>query len=340
MEHPSNSAKFLTRLDVEEEEDDEHDTKEGVLLRYFLQEWELVKSIIGRIVANAGATDPSDANKIRSIIDKYQEQGHLLEPFLESIVNPLMSIVQSKSMQLTANIDGILDIIRPICIIIYSLVTTCGYKSVIRFFPHQVSDLEIAVTLLEKCHNRNPLTSLRQESTGEMETQCVTLLWLYILVLIPFDISSVDTSITNCSQLGVCEPSPLVLKLLKISKEHLSSAGPMRRFSALVLSRLLTRPDMPMVFARSLTLTPLPGIRSPLLSICSSTVPRGISHATTPLAASALDDIAPCQLQRSIPASNNLPVPDPSSNTRFQRAFWIFDLIKGVTVDCLMKGNG
>lgn len=248
MEIPGKSATLSTHLDPEE--DDEHDTKERVLLRYFLQEWALVKSILDRIVANDGATDPSDVNKIRSIIDKYQEQGQLLEPYLESIVNPLMFLVHSKSMQLRDETDEALDIIKPICVILYSLVTVCGYKSVIRFFPHQVSDFEIAVTLLEKCHNRNSLTSLRQESTGEMETKCVTLLWLYILVLIPFDISSVDISIANSNQFGGGEPSPLVLKILEISKDHLSSSGPMRRFSGLVLSRLLTRPDMPIAFVR------------------------------------------------------------------------------------------
>ncbi|XP_020583971.1 tubulin-folding cofactor D-like isoform X2 [Phalaenopsis equestris] len=246
METPESSATLSTHLDPEV--DDEHDTKERVLLRYFLQEWALVKSILDRIVANDGATNPSDVNKIRSIIDKYQEQGQLLEPYLESIVNPLMSLVHSKSMQLRDGTYEVLVTIKPICIIIYSLVTVCGYKHIIRFFPHQVSDFEIAATLLENCHNGNSLTSLRQESTGEMETKCVALLWLYILVLIPFDISSVDSSIANRNQLGVGEPSPLVLKILEISKDHLSSSGPMRRFAGLVLSRFLTRPDMSTAF--------------------------------------------------------------------------------------------
>ncbi|PKA48420.1 hypothetical protein AXF42_Ash020938 [Apostasia shenzhenica] len=247
MVEPSASAADSALLDPE---DDEHDSKETVLLRYFLREWELVKSIIDRIVSRDGATDPSDVSKIRSIMDKYQEQGQLLEPFLESIVTPLMLLVRSKSMFLRDGTDEVLDLIKPICLILYSLVTVCGYKSVIRFFPHHVSDLEIAVSLLEKCHGETSLSSLRQESTGEMETKCVTLLWLYILVLIPFDISSVDSSISSNIQLEQSEPPPMVLKILEISKDHLSSAGPMRRFSGLVLSRLLTRPDMPKAFVR------------------------------------------------------------------------------------------
>ncbi|KAE8653821.1 Tubulin-folding cofactor D [Hibiscus syriacus] len=199
-----------------DEEDDEHDSKERVLQRYFLQEWKLVKSLLDDIVSTGRVSDPSSVHKIRSIMDKYQEQGELLEPYLESLVSPLMFIIRSKTIELGIDSDEILQIIKPISIIIYTLVTVSGYKAVIKFFPHQVSDLELAVSLLEKCHNTASVTSLRQESTGEMEVKCVMLLWLSILVLVPFDISSVDTSIVN------------------------SGGG-----TGLVLSKLLTRPDMP-----------------------------------------------------------------------------------------------
>lgn len=183
-------------------------------------------------------------------MDKYQAQGELLEPYLESIVSPLMFIIRSKTIELGVVSGEILEVIKPLCIIIYTLVTVCGYKAVIKFFPHQVSDLELAVSLLEKCHDTNAVTSLRQESTGEMEAQCVILLWLSILVLVPFDISSVDTSIANSSYLGEFEPAPLVLRILGFSKNYLSNAGPMRTIAGLLLSRLLTRPDMPKAFIR------------------------------------------------------------------------------------------
>ncbi|PIN13927.1 hypothetical protein CDL12_13447 [Handroanthus impetiginosus] len=125
----------------------------------------------------------------------------------------------------------------------------CGYKSVSKFFPHQVSDLELAVSLLEKCHNMKAATSLGQESTGEMETKRIILLWLSILVLIPFDMSSVDTSIANSDYAGRDEPPPLVMRILEFCKDCLSNAGPMRTIAGLLLSRLLTRPDMFKAFA-------------------------------------------------------------------------------------------
>ncbi|KAJ0113303.1 hypothetical protein Patl1_00240 [Pistacia atlantica] len=231
------------------EEDDALDSKENVLQKYFLLEWKLVKSLLDDIVSNGRVSDPSSVHKIRSIMDKYQEQGQLLEPYLESIVSPLMFIVRSKTIELGVFSDEILEVIKPICIIIYSLVTVCGYKAVIKFFPHQVSDLELAVSLLEKCHDTTSVTSLRQESTGEMEAKCVILLWLSILVLVPFDISTVDTSIANNDDLGKNQPAPLVLRILGFCKDYLSNAGPMRTIAGLLLSKLLTRPDMPTAFA-------------------------------------------------------------------------------------------
>ncbi|KAL1546475.1 tubulin-folding cofactor D-like [Salvia divinorum] len=230
------------------EVEDEYDSKESVLQRYFLQEWKLVKSLLDNIVSARRVSDLSAVHKIRSILDKYQEQGQLLEPYLEIIISPLMDIVRSRAVELGTASNEIAEVIQPICIIIYSLVTVCGYKSIIRFFPHQVSDLELAVSLLEKCHATNSDTSLRQESTGAMETKCVVLLWLSILVLIPFDLSSVDTSMASSDYTGKDEPPPLVVRILEICKNYLSNAGPMRSIAGLLLSRLLTRPDMSMAF--------------------------------------------------------------------------------------------
>lgn len=233
---------------AETEDDDEYGAKECVLQKYFLLEWNLVKSLLDRIVSDGRVSDPSSAHKIRSIMEKYQEQGQLLEPYLENMVSPLMSIIRSKTVELGTDSGEVLEVIMPLCIIIYSLVTVCGYKAVIKFFPHQVSDLELAVSLLEKCHVTNSVSSLRQESTGEMEAKCVMLLWLSILVLVPFDISSVDSSIANSNNLNKLEPPPLVFRILSFSKDYLSNAGPMRPIAGLLLSKLLTRPDMPKAF--------------------------------------------------------------------------------------------
>ncbi|KAI3502416.1 hypothetical protein L1887_30478 [Cichorium endivia] len=60
----------------------------------------------------------------------------------------------------------------------------------------------------------------------------------------PFDISSVDTSIANTHSVDANATPPLVSRILEISKEYLSNAGPMQTIAGLLLSKLLTRPDM------------------------------------------------------------------------------------------------
>lgn len=62
------AASVADAVDLDPKEDDEHDSKEAVLLRYFLQEWELVKSLLDRIVAGGGVSSPTDVHKIRSIV--------------------------------------------------------------------------------------------------------------------------------------------------------------------------------------------------------------------------------------------------------------------------------
>ncbi|KAH9316180.1 hypothetical protein KI387_024807, partial [Taxus chinensis] len=221
-------------------------SKERVMRKSFVHEWKILEDLVNTTVRNGGAVELPAVKNAQSIMDKYQEQGQLLEPHLESIVSPLMNIIRAKTIELGFETDDIMELIKPLCIIIYTLVTVCGYKTIIKFFPHQVSDLELAVSLLEKCHGITMVSSsLRQESTGEMETKCTTLLWLSILVLIPFDMSSVDTALAgaeNCS--GKDAPPPLVERIMAVCKDYLSSPGPMRKMAGVLLSRLLTRPDM------------------------------------------------------------------------------------------------
>ncbi|KAJ3682191.1 hypothetical protein LUZ60_014764 [Juncus effusus] len=246
MENEAGSDRTVTS---DEAVDPELESKESALRRYFMTEWEDVKRIIAGIVSSNGVADPADVKKICYIMGKYQEEGQLLEPYIEAIITPLMSVVRSTSIRLLNQPDQLLDIIKPICIMIYSLVTVSGYKSVVRFFPHQVSDLELAVSLMEISHKipKSEQSTGNGNGSGEMETKCVVLLWLYVLVLIPFDISTVDSSIGFGADLDGGN-IPLVERILEMSKDYLANAGPMRSISGLLLARLLTRPDMSNTF--------------------------------------------------------------------------------------------
>ncbi|KAI5064124.1 hypothetical protein GOP47_0020794 [Adiantum capillus-veneris] len=224
------------------------------LKRSFVLEWKVLEALISAMVSGDGDVPMPEIKKAQLIMEKYQEQGQLLEPYLESMVCPLMEILRKQASANTGNPS--LGTMKKICSVIYTLVTVCGYKTVIKFFPHHVSDLEPAVELLQSCHSEIEETSiLREESTGQWETKCCLLLWLSILVLVPFDIASVDSSFTEIDLTVSRVVPPLVGKILTLCKDYLASPGPMREMAGVLLSRLLTRPDMPTALRDFMTWT-------------------------------------------------------------------------------------
>lgn len=57
------------------DDDDEYESKERVIQKYFLQEWKLVKSILDDIVSNGRVSDISSVHKIRSIVILFPENS-------------------------------------------------------------------------------------------------------------------------------------------------------------------------------------------------------------------------------------------------------------------------
>lgn len=180
-------------------------------------------------------------------VDKYQEQSHLLDQHLEAAINPVMKRVRTTlrtwhaarearaaSAENLAFADQVYTAheLHALFQFVYHLCKTRGYKHIIRLFPHEVADLEPAVQAL-----------VCQDSAdhGTWETRYVILLWLSILVLIPFDLRTVDSSIgTRHYAAG----SSLIDSIVSVCQSFLCEPGAVRDASAVCLSRLLTRPDM------------------------------------------------------------------------------------------------
>lgn len=60
-----------------------------------------------------------------------------------------------------------------------------GYKQVIKYFPHEVSDLERVVFLL----------LWQRDLSGSWKTKYIFLLWLSVIILVPFDLETIDSAI-------------------------------------------------------------------------------------------------------------------------------------------------
>ncbi|GAQ86916.1 Beta-tubulin folding cofactor D [Klebsormidium nitens] len=206
----------------------------------FVEETEQLSQLIGRITLANGATDVSNYLEVERIFEKYQEQPQLLDPHLEGIVVPIMLVIRARAAQ--APVDT--AIVKNLCRLIHTLSTIRGPKTVVKLFPHQASDLEPTVALLELIHQEKaPLSILKEESTGEWESRCTLLLWLSMLVLLPFDLASIDTALGEGAE-STAEGPPLVKKMVDICKEYLSSPGSVRDVASVLLARLLTRVDM------------------------------------------------------------------------------------------------
>lgn len=70
-----------------------------------------------------------------------------------------------------------------------------GIKAICKFFPNEAADLEPVVQLLGGL------------GPAQWEAQCVLLVWLYQLVLLPFHLALLDSSLSDAPPSSTCAPS-------------------------------------------------------------------------------------------------------------------------------------
>ena len=73
------------------------------------------------------------------------------------------------------------------------------------------------------------------------ETRYCLLLWLSMLSLVPFDLSTIDSSLSGSDSTA---DGGIVGSIIGLGTQYLGDPGPARESAAVCLSRLLTRPDM------------------------------------------------------------------------------------------------
>ncbi|KAF9096373.1 hypothetical protein BGX29_008588 [Mortierella sp. GBA35] len=163
-------------------------------------------------------------------IGKYQYQSYLLDPFLEEMINPLITPLRKvvhdvtfgdlKGQTMNEHGDLVFYVLNFIC-------KTRGYKTIVKFLPHEVADLEPAFEFLK-----------RHERGRAWETRYILLIWLSLMCMIPFDLKTIDSKATKDS-----DRIPLVDDMIEMGKTFLQCAGKDRDGASLFLARLLTRKD-------------------------------------------------------------------------------------------------
>uniref|UniRef100_A0A8C4TP08 Tubulin-specific chaperone D n=1 Tax=Erpetoichthys calabaricus TaxID=27687 RepID=A0A8C4TP08_ERPCA len=197
---------------LNEMEDNEPDTDAEVLacgnvLESFTESQEvrgLISSLCdihGDLTAKEMATE-----KFFVIMDKYQEQPHLLDPHLEWMLSLLLEIIQDENSSPSLIHLGFK--------FLYRVSKVRGPKYFLRLFPHEVSDVQPVLDML----------SLQDPKDHETwETRYMLLLWLSTTCLIPFDLARLDGT------------------LLQQTTQQNDKA---RDAAAVLVSKLVIRPDV------------------------------------------------------------------------------------------------
>lgn len=170
----------------------------------------------------------NSSRKICGILDTYLEQPYLLDPHLGGLIGPIMQHVRKtlrswhairvgeREAATAAGLGSAFAFqvlhdphLNALLGIVYHSCKTRGFKHIVKLMPHEVADLEPAVQAL-CCQDSSDHQS--------WETRYVLLLWLSILVLVPFDLASIDSG----------GGAGLILSLINVCKSFLADPGPVR----------------------------------------------------------------------------------------------------------------
>ncbi|KAJ2930914.1 hypothetical protein H1R20_g6182, partial [Candolleomyces eurysporus] len=160
---------------------------------------------------------------------EYQEQSYLLDPYLDQLVKPVVERVKYLTRTVVAEPGRTVSRSRVqyLTLLIYHYIKFRGYKTIVRFFPHEVDDLGVALNCLR-------LEDEIVQAQHQWDLRYVLLLWLSLICKIPFNLSQFDEPDSVGQTAAAIE---------SLGKQYLDKAGLEREGAALLLSRLYMRKD-------------------------------------------------------------------------------------------------
>ena len=106
--------------------------------------------------------------------------------------------------------------------IVYTLSIVRGYKTIVRYLPHEVTDLEPTLMYL---------LAIDQNKLTLWHARYVLCIWLSIIVRVPFDLNSIDSF------------GDMIDNIINTVKIYLQRSEKSREGAAVLISRLFSRPD-------------------------------------------------------------------------------------------------
>ncbi|KAL6268457.1 hypothetical protein P5V15_001592 [Pogonomyrmex californicus] len=160
-------------------------------------------------------------DRFNFILSQYQDQHHLLDPYLERILGSLLSIIKDDDTP-----ENIKHNTFKYLFIIMSVKT---YKKIVTYLPHEVVDLLPVLKMLEK---QDP------NDVETWETRYVLLVWLSIISKIPFPLSRLEMSE------NVDPEQTIIVRILKVCKLYCLSKDACAVAAVFLVANFLTRSDV------------------------------------------------------------------------------------------------
>lgn len=195
----------------------------GTALDHFAESAEL-SSLVESLPQTCGDQTTLEASQERFtvILDKYQEQPHLLDPYLESLISKLFALTQYQ--------DAPPILMHQAFRYLYFISKVRGPKVIVRWFSHEVADLQPVLELLQAQDPRDH---------EAWETRYILLLWLSIIVIIPFDLCRMDGSAPRDGPWH-----STIDRVMAVGKLYLLVTDKSRDAAALLLAKFISRPDV------------------------------------------------------------------------------------------------
>eukprot|EP00127_Corallochytrium_limacisporum_P002915 Clim_evm4s143 gene=Clim_evmTU4s143 len=153
-------------------------------------------------------------------LDYFQEQPQLIDSCAETWTDQLLQYV--KSTNPVATPAKLKADVHAACRMLYAISKVLGPKSAVKYYTHEASDLEVVLLVTEA---QGP------QDNVNWETRYVLLLWLSMVVMVPFDLEVLgkDTTVAD--------------RVFAIGRSYLRNPDKTREAAARLVARFLTRAD-------------------------------------------------------------------------------------------------
>ncbi|GFZ52002.1 hypothetical protein JCM24511_09773 [Saitozyma sp. JCM 24511] len=195
-----------------------------------------------------------------AILDHYLPLPGLLDPSLDEIVPPLMTALSSSLGRLSESQHVSASRLCRLGRVINWVVKVRGWKAIVPHFPSSISHLPILVSLLSPpttpSTSSTPITPHHPliSSQAAWELRAVLLLWLALLLTVPFSLSALGApsplppaafqiDLPSYRRLFPTELAPLGERVVLLALQLLHRPGKEGAYAALVLARIYSRTD-------------------------------------------------------------------------------------------------